>query len=487
MHRVFALLILSGCTAAPAEASAAVTAAPATAAYTDVLIEGVPHVRQKPDFCGEACVEMVLRKHRLQIDQDEVFNRSGVDPASGRGCFAPDLVRAVRAVGFDPGAVWKQVATKRADTELEALWKELHEDLVAGVPSIVCMRYDARPKTSEHFRLVLGYDAKKDEVIYHEPAVDKASYRRMKRALFLDLWPLKYSPDRWTVIRLRLDGSKLPKSTPKPRFASGKSESRFSRADFAQHVLALKEKLPSKDFTVLVEPPFIVVGDEFSSTVRRRSKNTVAWAVERLKASYFREDPLEIIDVWLFKNKESYRRNVRKLWDDEPSTPFGYYSSTNKALVMNIATGGGTLVHEIVHPFIEANFPACPSWFNEGLASLYEQCGERGGKIVGFTNWRLEGLQDAIRVAAVPTFATLTSTTTHQFYNEDPGTNYSQARYLCYYLQEKALLRKFYRSFSADVKKDPTGFRTLKSVLREKDMADFKKRWERSVLALRFR
>ena len=34
---------------------------------------------------------------------------------------------------------------------------------------------------------------------------------------------------------------------------------------------------------------------------------------------------------------------------------------------MNISTGGGTLVHEIVHPFIEANFPACPPWLNEGL------------------------------------------------------------------------------------------------------------------------
>ena len=40
---------------------------------------------------------------------------------------------------------------------------------------------------------------------------------------------------------------------------------------------------------------------------------------------------------------------------------------------MNIATGGGTLVHEIVHPFMAANFEQCPSWFNEGLGSLYEQ------------------------------------------------------------------------------------------------------------------
>ena len=31
------------------------------------------------------------------------------------------------------------------------------------------------------------------------------------------------------------------------------------------------------------------------------------------------------------------------------------------------------LVHEMVHPFMDADFPACPAWFNEGLASLYEQ------------------------------------------------------------------------------------------------------------------
>ena len=30
----------------------------------------------------------------------------------------------------------------------------------------------------------------------------------------------------------------------------------------------------------------------------------------------------------------------------------------------------------------------------------------------------------------------------NQFYNQDPGTNYSQARYLCYYLQQRGLLEK---------------------------------------------
>src|SRR6185369_3440763 len=122
---------------------------------------------------------------------------------------------------------------------------------------------------------------------------------------------------------------------------------------------------------------------------------------------------------------------------------------------MNIATGTGTLVHEIVHPYVRANFPRCPAWFNEGLGSLYEQCGERDGHIVGYPNWRLPGLQRAIQASSVPSFAELTATTDAQFYGEDKGTNYAEARYLCYYLQEQGLLHKFYRAFAANQERDP--------------------------------
>ena len=38
-------------------------------------------------------------------------------------------------------------------------------------------------------------------------------------------------------------------------------------------------------------------------------------------------------------------------------------------------------MHELVHAFIEGTSPACPASFNEGLASLYEQCGEHRGRI----------------------------------------------------------------------------------------------------------
>jgi hypothetical protein len=261
------------------------------------------------------------------------------------------------------------------------------------------------------------------------------------------------------------------------------SKSSFTDADFAGHVERLKKKLPGREFTIIIQRPFVVIGDGKPAAVKSQAE-TVRWAVEKLKQDYFEKDPAEILDIWLFKNEASYRQQARALFNDEPDTPYGYYSSAHKALIMNIETGGGTLVHEIVHPFIEANFPDCPAWFNEGLGSLYEQSGENAGHIYGYTNWRLPGLQEAIKAHAVPTFKTLMATTTRAFYTEDKGTNYGQARYLCYYLQERGLLIKFYKEFYANRQTDPTGYQTLQKILNEPDMSVFQKKWEKFVLDL---
>ncbi len=260
----------------------------------------------------------------------------------------------------------------------------------------------------------------------------------------------------------------------------------FTEAEFAAHVTQLKKRLPNAGFSIVIQPPFVVVGDEPEQAVRSHATDTVKWAVDRLKQDYFKKDPKQILDIWLFKDTASYNKYTSEIFGDQPDTPYGYYSSAHKALIMNIETGGGTLVHEIVHPFMEANFPACPAWFNEGLGSLYEQCGDVDGHIYGFTNWRLGGLQQAIRAGGLPSFKTLTAMGTGDFYNLDRGANYSQSRYLCYYLQEKGLLVRFYQEFVANQKNDPTGFATLQKVLGESDMDAFQKRWEAFVLKLSF-
>ena len=255
--------------------------------------------------------------------------------------------------------------------------------------------------------------------------------------------------------------------------------------DYRTHARLWKESLP-EDFHVVIEKPFVVIGDEDPKTVERRAAGTVRWATKRLKEMYFKKDPNHIINIWLFKDKASYEANAWEYLGDRPSTPYGYYSPSSKALVMNISTGGGTLVHEIVHPFVAANFPDCPAWLNEGLGSLYEQCGERNGRITGFTNWRLSGLQRAIGEKRVPSFETLCKTSHHEFYNEDKGTNYAQARYLCYYLQERGLLAKYYHAFHKNADDDPGGYQTLVDILGEEDMLAFKHRWEEWVMELKY-
>jgi hypothetical protein len=261
-----------------------------------------------------------------------------------------------------------------------------------------------------------------------------------------------------------------------------------SNGVFAEHLAQLKQKVP-EGFTIVAQPPFVVIGDEPPAQVRQRATNTVKWAVDKLKQDYFKRDPMETIDIWLFRDHTSYTNHAWLLFNDTPTTPFGYYSAAHRALIMNIATGGGTLVHEIVHPFMRANFPDCPAWFNEGLASLYEQSAEKQGHIRGLINWRFKGLERAIKEGKTISFQQLTATSDTEFYGGSNNTNYSeyygQARYLCYYLQEKGLLTKFYREFVANSKRDPTGFETLKRVLGEDDMAAFQRKWEKFVLGLR--
>jgi hypothetical protein len=434
-----------------------------------VQIDGVPHIVQRPDFCGEACAAMYLRKLGQDVDQDYVFDRSGVDPLLARGVVTRELVTALKRIGFDVGDPWIEVTDPQ---QIHQAFAALHQDLKRGVPSIVCMYYSDDPSATEHFRLVLGYNAATDEVVYHEPAEPGGAYRRMPRLRFLETWPLRY--DTPLAIRIPLDPVALE---------DGRRSTTHTGADFAQHLRALKPRIPA-GFNVLIEEPFVVIGNENRQRVERHATGTVRWATRLLKQDYFSKDPTEIIDIWLFGGGPSYRKYAEELFGEKPTTPYGYYSDEDDALVMNIATGGGTLVHEIVHPFVDANFPDCPPWFNEGLGSLYERCTERDGKIWGVTNWRIVGLKQAIRQDQLPTFEQLMAKDSYDFYERDSGTNYGQSRYLCQYLQDNGLLRTYYHAFLNNRLSDPTGYETLKQVLGRDDIDAFQEEWEQWALTL---
>lgn len=258
--------------------------------------------------------------------------------------------------------------------------------------------------------------------------------------------------------------------------------------DYAAHVAAQRKVYGAgvKDLVAVIEPPFVVWGDSGALQVQRSAENTVRWAVTHLETEFFAKRPAAIFDIFLFKDAESYERHAKALWNETPNTPFGYASEEHRALVMNIATGGGTLVHEMVHPYVAANFPEAPTWLNEGLASLFEQCAERDGEMVGLTNWRLAGLVDAFAEKKVQRFSVLVSGGDAQFRDENEAEHYAQARYLMLYLQEKGLLRAFIKRALEQQKKDPTAATALRETLGATEWKALDESFRRWVPTLRF-
>jgi hypothetical protein len=252
--------------------------------------------------------------------------------------------------------------------------------------------------------------------------------------------------------------------------------------DLDARAKALTDKLGGQGFAVVVEPPFVVIGDEPVRAVKHHADGFMRWTIGLLEKDYFAKRPDKLIEVYLFKDERSYRRNAKRLFGDDPDTPYGYYSSDHDALIMNFGSGAGTLSHELVHPYMEANFPGVPAWFNEGLASLYEYPSEKSGHIVGLPNWRLPNLKTEIRAGTLPDLATLLGTSDDEFYKADYDA-YAYARYLLYYLQEHGKLLAFYQAFRADTA-DRTGKSALEAVLGE-DLASFEPGWRRWVLAIK--
>ncbi|MGQ9661910.1 MAG: hypothetical protein ACUVWX_06165 [Kiritimatiellia bacterium] len=443
---------------------------------TLVLIPNVPHVRQKGDFQGEACAEMWLGALGSRLRQDDVFALCEVDPALGRGANAPELYKALTRIGFKVGQVWNKVRAANK-TEIEAAVTNLVNDLAQGIPSIVCMRTSSASAAAEQYRLVLGYDRATDEVIFHDPADNAGAYLRLARSVFTSLWPAKSSATEWTLVRLRLEkAGKLMEPPPAKKGASV--------AEYALHCLALRKKLPL-GFTVVVEEPFVVLGDESPDMVRARARQTVRWLVDRLRLLYgFENDPGQITDIWFFKDTDSYRKHVWEIFSVMPRDTVGGYLEENKAIIASTTSGTSAVVREIVRLFLQANFPQCPVWFAEGLGLLYEQCAAGSGPLTGLSNWRLGVLQKAVRSKTVIPLAELFSAGKTAFRGEDSALHCAEVRYLCYYLQQKKLLPRFYQELRKNATTDPKGSATLLRLLGATELSAFQKRWEAFVLEL---
>jgi hypothetical protein len=212
---------------------------------------------------------------------------------------------------------------------------------------------------------------------------------------------------------------------------------------------------------------FVCAGNLDARTFDSIVKGTIGEGARLLWKQYFTKKPDYPIRVYLFKDDKTYRAYAKSLFGDTDVSHFGYYKPDQRALVMNIGTGAGTLVHEMVHALMEPDFPDAPTWFSEGLASLYEQCNYTGEGLVGLVNWRLPVLREGLKKETALPLDKLVATTRGEFLNRHLGVHYAQARYFCMYLQHRGLLRQFYRDYRDGYAKDPTGAKTLEKLLKK--------------------
>ena len=264
-----------------------------------------------------------------------------------------------------------------------------------------------------------------------------------------------------------------------------------TRPTIAEKTAALaarwKDRFAEERFNVLAAPPFLIAGDGTPQQLARYRDGTVLAAGKAMSNQFFKTPPDEPVLILLFESAGPYKRLAKKWFDDADVPHFGFYRHADRTMLMNVSTGLGTLVHELAHALIAPDFPDVPDWFNEGLASLYEQSqfGPGNATIKGLPNWRLPALQKAIREDALRPLAEMMAD--DDFRNgERVGLNYAHARYLMLYLQEKGLLQRYYAAFRDGHKADPTGVETLKRVIGPgQSLEQFEKAWRAWVLTLR--
>lgn len=237
---------------------------------------------------------------------------------------------------------------------------------------------------------------------------------------------------------------------------------------------------------VIWRSPFVLAGDMTSDELEHWHQDTLAPAVAAMQHRYFRTPPSHPITVLLFSREQSYNAYCRKLFDDAEISVYGYYKPHLRTLVLNASTGSGTLLHELTHALVDFDFPRAPSWFNEGLASLHEQCrfrnDEWGPWLEGQVNWRLKGLQEVQRQGRLRPLALLIEDA--EFRGPLEGTNYAQARYFCLYMQQQGVLEEFYAMFRDTCQSDPRGTAAIAIVFGGRTLSELDQDFQRWVSQL---
>ncbi|MCH9654427.1 MAG: hypothetical protein K0U86_16090 [Planctomycetes bacterium] len=243
------------------------------------------------------------------------------------------------------------------------------------------------------------------------------------------------------------------------------------QAECEAQAAVIKQRI-SLPINVLVIAPYVVMGDYETKTLEALYQKTILPVQHALSISYFDTQPDQPITIIALSSQKRYQQVAYDLDQRKTGSYYGYFQSDQMRIVLNLTTGSGTLGHELTHALAQIDFPAMPEWFDEGLASLHEQCefSEEGNQLLGTDNWRSQLLLSALERQYLPELNALVQQTGIR--KEQEALTYAHARYFCLYLQQKKLLSPFYRKLRTNQQFDQTGMRTLQQLLNVDDLSE---------------
>lgn len=209
--------------------------------------------------------------------------------------------------------------------------------------------------------------------------------------------------------------------------------------------------------------PFVLTGNVSEQRLQQALRGVVLPTYRALMVEYFDHAPAEPITLVLMSDDASYVDAVGRLGYSGRKEYAGIYSRRDRRLILNLASGDGTIAHELTHALAHADFLRMPEWFDEGLAALHEESSftDDGLRLLGLPNWRDAVLADALRHSRPPTIKLLV---TSDFGGRNPEADYALSRNLCRYLQYRGVLGAFYRKCRTRIHDDPNGARALLEV-----------------------
>ncbi|MDR3212122.1 MAG: hypothetical protein LBU79_09430 [Planctomycetota bacterium] len=231
--------------------------------------------------------------------------------------------------------------------------------------------------------------------------------------------------------------------------------------------LAELESFTGVGFICLERGNFLVASELDPSESEYLVDGVLDFCRRALISAYFDRlpDPQRTVNLFVFRNYQSYVSGLRNFLAMEPVSPYGHYGNSQKYLVINYDTGPGTMVHEMTHALMADDFPAAPIWLAEGLASLYEQCRAEGNLLIGEDNWRLPELLAASREGKLIPLSRLLTLAPAAFRSGRESLHYAEARYFCKFLEEMGALVLVYRNFRDRQAEDPSGVKFIRETL----------------------